>query len=68
MRTKFQQRHYVALAEVLRVAKRRAEHNDSPAEVVADLEQDLIALFQSDNPKFKPSLFQRAATPQVRAA
>jgi hypothetical protein len=62
MRTKFQKRHYVALAEIVRVAKRRP--NDTPQEAIADLERDLIDLFHSDNPKFKPDTFRVAATPR----
>jgi hypothetical protein len=67
MRSRFQQRHYTCLAEIIRVAKRRAEHNDSPAEAVADIERDLIDLFARDNPKFKLSLFERAASPKMEA-
>jgi hypothetical protein len=62
MRTRFQKRHYVALAEIVRVAKRRP--NDTASEAVADIEQDLIDLFRADNPKFKPDTFRVAATPR----
>jgi len=57
----------MCLAEIIRVAKRRAEHNDTPAEAVADIERDLVDLFARDNPKFKPSLFERATTPKMEA-
>jgi hypothetical protein len=65
MRTKFQKRHYVALAEIVRVAKRRP--NDSAGEAVLDIEQDLADLFTRDNPKFKRGTFVKACQPREGA-
>ena len=60
-RTKFQRRHYQAIAEVIARARARAQHNDSPAEVVADLEQEFVDLFRADNGRFSASRFIAAA-------
>jgi len=67
-RTKFQRRHYCAIAELLARARARAQHNDSPVEAVADIEQDLIELFRADNARFSASQFIAAANKQDRRA
>ena len=68
-RVAFQRRHYKAIANIIARARARARYNDSPAEVVADLEQEFVDLFQSDNARFSPSRFIAAANAQqVRAA
>ena len=66
MRTKFQRRHYAAVAQVIARARARAQHNDCPAECVADLEQEFVDLFRADNPKFSPSRFIAAANVEAK--
>jgi len=60
-RTKFQRRHYTAIAKVIARARARARYNDCPVEAVADLEQEFVDLFRADNPRFSPSRFIAAA-------
>lgn len=62
MQTKFQKRHYSALATIVRIARKRP--NDSVAECLLDIEADLADLFARDNPKFKRSQFLRACQPR----
>jgi hypothetical protein len=67
-RVKFQRRHYKALAEIVRRARARAQHNDTIAEAVADIEQDLVDLFRADNSKFSASRFIAAANEREQVA
>lgn len=46
----FTQKHYVALAEVIR-----------SADSLASLTDDLVALFLADNPRFSEDRFRKAA-------
>jgi hypothetical protein len=55
----FARRHYVALANIVRLARLRP--NDSQGELLDDLTQDLADLFARDNPKFKREKFETAA-------
>ena len=58
MTTKFQQRHYEAIADALRELRQR----DSvvwPYGVVAQL----VRLFEADNPRFDRERFERACEP-----
>ncbi len=66
MKSRFQKRHYTAIAEIVRVAKKRP--NDTAAEAVADFQQELADLFARDNPKFRRATFEAACTPCERRA
>ena len=57
-RVTFQRRHYEAIADIIAKAKHRP--NDTPAECLADLEQDFADLFAADNGNFRPGQFHQA--------
>jgi hypothetical protein len=61
MSSRFQKRHYTAVAAILRRAAARP--NDSVQECLADLTQDFAALFRGDNPDFQSVKFIEATTP-----
>jgi hypothetical protein len=61
----FQRRHYVALAEIVRVAKLRP--NDSPAEAITDLQEDLADFLAANNPSFDRDRFVAACQPREGA-
>ena len=66
MKPKFQKRHYVTLASVVRDAKRKALHRE--LNTLHWLERDLANVFAADNPKFRRDTFERACTPTTREA
>jgi hypothetical protein len=57
MATAFQHRHYEAIAECLR-AQHPVIGNDAHESIVSHM----IGVFKSDNPKFDPERFRKAAT------
>jgi hypothetical protein len=65
-RSRFQKRHYVALASALKRAKARP--TDSVQQAIADLQADLCDLFASDNPEFRRATFESACTPKMEGA
>jgi hypothetical protein len=69
--TRFQQRHYEAIAEALQEAERSARHHENDAVLtgIREVEAALIRLFRSDNCMFQPERFRAACVPgaNVRA-
>lgn len=57
----FQHRHYREIAKILADAK-EARTSLSKHVVIEDLENQLIKLFQSDNPGFSESRFRAASS------
>ena len=62
----FTKQHYEAIAKILKTARASDIDEDSSAIDAYDLailtiENDLVDLFQADNPLFKPSTFVRAS-------
>jgi hypothetical protein len=66
--TRFQQRHYEAIAEVMQEAKRDASC-EAELDGIARVEAELVALFRGDNCHFMPERFRAACVPgaNVRA-
>ena len=57
MASKFQQRHYEAIADILKYTR----FNPCDSETVQIIEDRLVSYFRSDNPNFKESLFRKAS-------
>jgi hypothetical protein len=51
--SKFQRRHYEAIAEVLAVFHSKGSFT------VEDIDEEFIAMFQTDNPNFKRERFKK---------
>jgi hypothetical protein len=73
--SRFQTRHYQAIAEVMQAARRHAgdcetaRNMDGQLAGIDRVERELVALFASDNSMFQAERFRRACVPgaNVRA-
>lgn len=65
-RSKFERRHYRALADVIR--RTRQLPHDSCAEAWGDLIETLCDHFASDNPNFQRGTFKRWTDPARQAS
>lgn len=61
-RSKFERRHYEAIAEVLRGVRADISDNMSPALVLGKVEAELVRTFSRDNGSFQPERFRKAAS------
>lgn len=63
MTSKFQQRHYEAIAEVMQDARELTHDADSGRIALNRMENLLVDLFRSDNYNFMPERFRAACQP-----
>lgn len=66
MATKYQQRHYEDLAEIVRVLRTSAKIGtvDTPADLINELTAELAHLFGRDNSRFDVARFVKATKGQ----
>jgi hypothetical protein len=61
--SKFQQRHYEAIAQLMQDVADQRGNKESKAEYRERIIGELCTLFASDNPHFKPERFRLACVP-----
>lgn len=61
--SKFQQRHYEAIAEVMQDARRRTTGYEGNETIIGKVIDELVDLFRYDNYLFQPERFRQACVP-----